>query len=211
MISSSPERRDEPDSDLVAKPHVPDLAPPSHFSASDSSLELSLAAAGRCLQEWWFGSRAEVVAFAASKAAWEGERSLPSDGVVWARNMGIFPLMLGFKGVVTGLNWMAGYPPVSSDSMPGHEGTALQQKILRQSISCVGRWRKVPPPNPEGEEDFWNAKVVNSYGMEVHVPQNLGWANIAHSLPAKGSAGVVDALEVCSGGVKDFLKSPTST
>ena len=79
MISSSPERRDEPDPDLVAKPHVPDLAPPSHFSASDCSLELSLAAAGRCLQEWWFESRAEVVAFTASKAAWEGERSLPSD------------------------------------------------------------------------------------------------------------------------------------
>ena len=34
------------------------------------------------------------------------------------------------------------------------------------------------------------------------------WANLAHSLPAKGSAGVVDALEVCSGGVKDFLESP---
>ena len=47
VISSSPERRDEPDPDLVAKPHVPDLAPPSRFSASDCSLELSLAAAGR--------------------------------------------------------------------------------------------------------------------------------------------------------------------
>ena len=168
------------------------------------------------MQEWWFGSRAEVVAFTASKAAWEGERSLPSDlfplptrGGGLGTEHGDFSFDAWFQGVVTGLNWMAGYPPVSSDSMPGHEGTALQQKILRhlwESISCVGRWRKVPLPNPE--EDFWNAKVVNSYGMEAHVPQNLGWANLAHSLPVKGSAGVVDALEVCLGGVKDFLKSP---
>ena len=64
---------------------------------------------------------------------------------------------------------MAGYPPVSSVSMPGHEGTALQQKVLRrlwESISCVGGWSKVPLPNPEGEEDFWKAKVVNSYGWK---------------------------------------------
>ena len=47
--------------------------------------------------------------------------------------------------------------------------------------------------------------MVNSYCMEVPVCQNLGWANLAHSLPAKGTAGVVDAVDVCSGGVKDFL------
>ena len=47
--------------------------------------------------------------------------------------------------------------------------------------------------------------MVNSYGVEVHVPQNLGRA---HSLLAKGTAGVVDAVDVCSGGVKDFLNFP---
>ena len=69
----------------------------------------------------------------------------PRGGVVWARNMGISPLMLGFKG------W--------SRASTGWLVTPLSLRFR-----CL---------------DMRALRCVNSYGMEVHVPQNLGWANLA--------------------------------
>ena len=55
---------------------------------------------------------------------------------------------------------------------------------------------------------FWNQKHVNSYGEEVHVAQSVRWANVDESLPKPGVAGIVPALEVCEGGMRDFIQNP---
>ena len=49
---------------------------------------------------------------------------------------------------------------------------------------------------------------MNSYGEEVHVAQSVRWENVTDSLPKAELAGIVDAVSVCDGGMKDFILHP---
>ena len=55
---------------------------------------------------------------------------------------------------------------------------------------------------------MFNQKLVNAYGVEIHVAHSVRWESISHSLPKEGVAGILPARDVCIGGFNDFINNP---
>jgi len=51
--------------------------------------------------------------------------------------------------------------------------------------------------------DMFRQRWVNAYGEEVHIAQTIRWENITDSLPKEGLAGVVPAVDICEGGIRE--------
>ena len=133
---------------------------------------------------------------------------------------GIFPLPLpqdlkgtGFRhaeawirGVVLSLNWLTGNSFKLGPSPPTSKQARLLDGILR-SLSMLDNWEGLYTSDFD-PRDMFRQRWVNAYGEEVHVAQTLRWENITESLPKEGLAGVVPAVEICEGGIREFLKSP---
>ena len=133
---------------------------------------------------------------------------------------GIFPLPLpqdqegpGFRhseawvrGVVLSLNWLTGngfelgpYPPTSKQAR-------LLEGVLR-NLSLLDQWEGLYISDFDPQV-MLRQRWINAYGEEVHVAQKVRWENITSSLPKEGLAGVVPAVDICEGGIKEFLINP---
>lgn len=110
------------------------------------------------------------------------------------------------EGIIRSLNWLS----VGSFAV-GKEVPTQRQKVLinqiGQNLKVLNYWSTCEV-GAFDVNSFWNQKHVNSYGEEVHVAQSVRWANVDESLPKPGVAGIVPALEVCEGGMRDFIQNP---
>ena len=109
--------------------------------------------------------------------------------------------------LIASLNWMSGgvlgVPPRG-------EMNALQKDLvgtLEESMVLIDRFSQENFTD-ESMRAFWSRRIVNAYGEECHSAQKIRWANLIHSLPPKGLAGIVRGEESCTGGVRDFLINP---
>lgn len=110
------------------------------------------------------------------------------------------------EGIIRSLNFLS----TGSFALGEQSPTKLQEGLLREircSLPVVEAWKnfQVPEFHPQS---FWTQKHVNSYGEEVHVAQSVRWENVDCSLPKADVAGIVPAVDLCTGGMKDFLLHP---
>ena len=112
------------------------------------------------------------------------------------------------QAIVKALNWLACGRAQSSVQKPSEHQASLLQ-VLCSSAGQLSTW-EAHEFDVTCIEEYWKARSVNGYGEEIHCPVSLRWENIEHSLPQREVAGVLNALEVTQGGVKDFLANPIS-
>ena len=110
------------------------------------------------------------------------------------------------RGVVLCLNWMTGNGFNLGPDPPTSKQTRVLDEILR-SLGVLDTWVGVDIGECDPQEMF-RQRWVNSYGEEVHIAQKLRWENISDSLPKEGLSGIVPAVDICEGGVQDFLNNP---
>ena len=111
-----------------------------------------------------------------------------------------------FEVAVKALNWLAvGQFAFSTAKRTERQETLLG--VLLSNLKHVSGWElQVFDKTPI--EEFWRTRSINGYGEEVHCACNFSWENVKHSLPCREVAGVLDAADVATGGVKDFLENP---
>ena len=133
---------------------------------------------------------------------------------------GIFPLPLPWgnltsgggksqewmEGVFRSINWLSTGSFAVRESSPDSAQERLLAEI-RESMVVVQDWCSHELKD-FCIDSFWSQKHVNSYGEEVHVAQSVRWENVTDSLPKAELAGIVDAVSVCDGGMKDFIRHP---
>ncbi|OLQ06127.1 putative endo-1,3(4)-beta-glucanase [Symbiodinium microadriaticum] len=110
------------------------------------------------------------------------------------------------EATVRALNWLAtGEASLAEEPANTMQNSLLQVlvhslRVLSELEACT--FDTVPI------ETYWRSRSVNGYGEEVHSALSFCWANVEHSLPQRDVAGVLDATEICSGGVRDFIVDP---
>ena len=110
------------------------------------------------------------------------------------------------EATVRALNWLTtGEASLAEEPANTMQNSLLQVlvhslRVLSELEACT--FDTVPI------ETYWRSRSVNGYGEEVHSALSFCWANVEHSLPQRDVAGVLDATEICSGGVRDFIVDP---
>ena len=134
----------------------------------------------------------------------EGIFPLPSPEEVSSSRCEIDRLWV--EGIVRALNWMN----VGSFCL-GKGPVSREQRLLLEGIChdlpLIELWKGVSLDNFDPKK-LWSQKMINSYGEEVHVARSVRWENLSDSLPKEGIAGILDAVEVCEGGIKEFILHP---
>lgn len=135
----------------------------------------------------------------------EGIFPLPSPEEVSSSHCEIDRLWV--EGIVRALNWMN----VGSFCL-GKGPVSKEQRLLLEGIChdlpLVELWKGVSFDSFDPKK-LWSQKMINSYGEEVHVARSVRWENLSDSLPKEGIAGILDAVEVCEDGIKEFILHPT--
>ena len=109
------------------------------------------------------------------------------------------------EAAIRALNWLA-----LGDWSLGEGPTGkMQDELLQVSLQSIKRFEAVGLHEFDSLpiESYWKSKSVNAYGEEIHSALSFGWLNVEHSLPKREMAGAVNALEVTSGGINDFLRN----
>ena len=134
----------------------------------------------------------------------EGIFPLPSPEEVSSSRCEIDRLWV--EGIVRALNWMN----VGSFCL-GKGPVSREQRLLLEGIChdlpLIELWKGVSLDNFDPKK-LWSQKMINSYGEEVHVARSVRWENLSDSLPKEGIAGILDAVEVCEDGIKEFILHP---
>ena len=129
----------------------------------------------------------------------------------------VFPLPMLMEGLpyaehawmeaaVRALNWLAvGELTIADGPASGTQASLLA--VLQESFLGV---RKLGTYCFDSThiESYWRSKSVNGYGEEIHSALPFKWANVEHSLPSSELAGILDGVDLSSGGIKDFLSNP---
>ena len=111
------------------------------------------------------------------------------------------------EGLIRSLNWLSSGSFEVSGDPPSRDQSVLLDEI-RHLGPLIELWsgQDISKMNPS---ELFEQKLINSYGEEVHVARSVRWENVSESLPKKGIAGIVPAVEVCEGGFKDYVMHPS--
>ena len=110
------------------------------------------------------------------------------------------------EGVVRSLNWLSCRSFCLGKGPPSKNQGLLLREVLG-NLKHLQSWKGVDLSNFH-PQDMFNQKLVNAYGVEIHVAHSVRWENISHSLPKEGVAGILPARDVCIGGFNDFINNP---
>ena len=110
------------------------------------------------------------------------------------------------EAAIRALNWLA----LGDLSLGDGPAGKMQDELLQVLLQSIKRFETVGLQAFDSLpiESYWKSKSVNAYGEEIHSALSFRWLNVEHSLPKREMAGVVDALEVTSGGIQDFRGNP---
>lgn len=93
----------------------------------------------------------------------------------------------------------------------GKGPVSREQRLLLEGIChdlpLIELWKGVSLDNFDPKK-LWSQKMINSYGEEVHVARSVRWENLSDSLRKEGIGGILDAVEVCEEGLKEFILHP---
>ena len=110
------------------------------------------------------------------------------------------------EGIIRSLNWLSCGSFEVSEEVPSRDQSVLLREIRHLGpLFEVWKDHDISALNPS---KLFSQKLVNSYGEEVHVAQSLRWENVSESLPKAGVAGVVPAVDVCTGGFREYVLHP---
>ena len=110
------------------------------------------------------------------------------------------------EAAVRSLNWLVSGKFLLADGPPSSVQRSLLQELAHSFRGVSGLGSQIFDATPI--EEYWRSKGVNAYGEEIHTALSFSWQNVEHSLPKREQAGALDALEVATGGVRDFLSHP---
>ena len=110
------------------------------------------------------------------------------------------------EAAVRSLNWLVSGRFLLADGPASSVQRSLLEELAHsfRGVSALGSQTFDATPI----EEYWRSKGVNAYGEEIHTALSFSWQNVEHSLPKREQAGALDALEVATGGVRDFLSHP---